>query len=369
MNVSGSNSKWCWTVQERTYGGGHAQRFFLPKNWTPDASAFSAFWRESSHMHCVRCCNKAALKKIDFDTSAISFGISFMKKKSMTSKGFLGKVCQKCRNLWVVDFLRENSWKRPELTLRLWIQKCHNNFRQVFNFANLAHGTSGTRDTNMYKNDVQTAKIRECRCPYFWIQRLTLLCHKTAAAIGRHTVHISSSLNLKKLISICIVCIPPVPLVLPLILHCHHVSSCLQLKCSPKANACDWGSMMQSSGLKSSPQTESWNFGDRNQSHFMNSIQFRSTLDIFAAVSASLVLLKLTLIRKHKAVLCLTRIYVFLVVLSIVREIQRNVQYHQILLLYVLILLVYIDIWTFHVMTYDCYDMISLHIPSSKTSS
>ena len=224
------------------------------------------------------------------------------KKKSMTSKGFLGKVCQKCRNLWVVDFLRENSWKRPELTLRLWIQKCHNNFRQVFNFANLAHGTSGTRDTNMYKNDVQTAKIRECRCPYFWIQRLTLLCHKTAAAIGRHTVHISSSLNLKKLISICIVCIPPVPLVLPLILHCHHVSSCLQLKCSPKANACDWGSMMQSSGLKSSPQTESWNFGDRNQSHFMNSIQFRSTLDIFAAVSASLVLLKLTLIRKHKAV-------------------------------------------------------------------
>ena len=174
-----------------------------------------------------------------------------------------------------------------------------------------------------------TLLLFDC-CPYFWIQRLTLLCHKTAAAIGRHTVHISSSLNLKKLMYVdinlhslhpscpsCLVSYPALP-------------SCLVLSPaemqSRRPNACDWGSMMQSSGLKSSPQTESWNFGDRNQSHFMNSMQFRSTLDIFAAVSASLVLLKLTLIRKTQSSLCLTRrIYVFLVVLSIVREIQRNV--------------------------------------------
>ena len=274
MNVSGSNSnvpmkivKWCWTVQERTFAEDMPKDFSFrrigPLMLQPSAlfggnpatcSACDAVIRSTE--------KKWTLIRLRYHLVSHSWNKQWLQKDSLKKK-----VCQKIRTLWVDDFLHENPWKRPELTLRLWIKKCHNNFRQVFNFVNLAHGTSGTRDTNMYTDNVQTVKIRECRrplLPLFWTQRLTLLCHKTAAAIGRHTVHISSSLNLKKLISICTVCIPPVPLVLSPILRWHHVSSCLQLKCSREANACDWGSMMQSSGLKSSPQTESWNFGVRN---------------------------------------------------------------------------------------------------------
>ena len=341
-NVFGSNFniplkivKWCWTVQARTYGGGHAQRFFLPKNWTPDASAFSAFWRESSHMHCVRCCNKAALKKMDFDTSTISFGISFMKKKSMTSKGFLGKVCQKCTNLWVVDFLRENSWKLPELTLRLWIQKCPG--FQLCEFG-MACGTWYKRYKRYtwYKHvQKRSTNSKNSRMPNATAARIFesrgLLCSVTKPQLPLDdTLYIFLPAWTWKswcmLISICIVCIPPVPLVLALILHCHHVSSCLQLKCSRKANACDWGSMMQSSGLKSSPQTESWNFGDRNQPHFMNSIQFRSTLGYNCSCFRIAGLSEVDSCQKTQSSLSLTRrIYVFLEVLSTVEEIQRNV--------------------------------------------
>ena len=107
----------------------------------------------------VRCCNTHTEKTGTW--IRLRCHVVFHSRwTTMTSTGFLGKICQKCRNLWVVDFLRENSWKRPELTMRLWIKKCHNNFRQVFNFVNLAHGTSGTRDTNMYKQCTNSKKLR-----------------------------------------------------------------------------------------------------------------------------------------------------------------------------------------------------------------
>ena len=178
--------------------------------------------------------------------------------------------------------LRENSWKRPELTMRLWIPKCHNNFRQVFNFANLAHGTSGTRDTNMYK---QCTNSKNLRMPNATVARFFeprgLLCSVTKPQLpSDDTLYIflpawtwkswyqsARSASLLSLLSCPLSCIA---------IMSRPVSSWNAVE---KANACDWGSlMMQSSGLKSSPQTESWNFGVRNQPHFTRSIQFRSTL-------------------------------------------------------------------------------------------
>ncbi len=152
-------------------------------------------------------------------------------------------------------------------------------------------------------NNVQTAKIRECRMPLFpcfWTQRLTLLCHKAAAAIG-HTVHISSSLNLKKLmlISICKVCIPPVPLVSYPGLPSCLVSSWNAVKKRTPVTEGQWCKAL-GSNLLLKPNHEISETGTSRIS--WTQCSFVQLLDKMAAVSALLAFLKLTLIRKHKAV-------------------------------------------------------------------